>query len=363
MGFSHFFVDRPIFAARAVGDHLHRRRAVAAARCRSASIPKSCRRPSSVRAAYPGANPQVIAETVAAPLEQAINGVENMLYMSSQATSDGADDAHGDVRARHRPRQRAGAGAEPRLAGAAEAARGHAAARRDDREGVARPHAGRAPDLARQPLRHALPRATTRRCTCATSSRASTASARSQLFGAGDYAMRVWLDPDKVAALQPDRGRRRARDPRAERAGRGRRSSARRPRRTRADFQLADQHAGPARRRGGVRATSSSKTGERRRRSRVCATSRASSSARATTRCARCSTTSPRSRCRSSRRPAPTRSRSRTTSRETMDELEEGLPAGRRLRDRLRPDDVRAPVDRRRRAHAVRGARCSSCSW
>lgn len=42
-----------------------------------------------VNAAYPGANPKVIAETVATPLEQEINGVENMLYMFSQATSDG----------------------------------------------------------------------------------------------------------------------------------------------------------------------------------------------------------------------------------------------------------------------------------
>ena len=43
-----------------------------------------------VRAVYPGANPQVIATTVAAPLEQEINGVEGMLYMSSQAASDGS---------------------------------------------------------------------------------------------------------------------------------------------------------------------------------------------------------------------------------------------------------------------------------
>ena len=43
-----------------------------------------------VQAHYPGANPKVIAETVATPLEEQINGVEDMLYMFSQATSDGA---------------------------------------------------------------------------------------------------------------------------------------------------------------------------------------------------------------------------------------------------------------------------------
>jgi multidrug efflux pump len=42
-----------------------------------------------IRAAYPGANPKVIAETVAAPIEEAINGVEDMLYMGSQASTDG----------------------------------------------------------------------------------------------------------------------------------------------------------------------------------------------------------------------------------------------------------------------------------
>ena len=43
----------------------------------------------SVRAVYPGANPTVLAQTVGTPLEDAINGVENMLYMSSSSTADG----------------------------------------------------------------------------------------------------------------------------------------------------------------------------------------------------------------------------------------------------------------------------------
>ncbi|WP_312793975.1 multidrug efflux RND transporter permease subunit [Tianweitania sp.] len=88
MNISRFFVDRPVFAA--VLSVL----IVVAGLLGMRSLPISeypeVVPPSVVvRATYPGANPTVIAETVATPLEEQINGVEDMLYMSSQATSDG----------------------------------------------------------------------------------------------------------------------------------------------------------------------------------------------------------------------------------------------------------------------------------
>ncbi|MBF2713618.1 efflux RND transporter permease subunit [Agrobacterium vitis] len=88
MNISRFFVDRPVFAG--VLSVL----IVVAGLIGMRSLPISeypdVVPPSIVvRATYPGANPKVIAETVATPLEEQINGVEGMLYMSSQATSDG----------------------------------------------------------------------------------------------------------------------------------------------------------------------------------------------------------------------------------------------------------------------------------
>ncbi|MGW9231873.1 efflux RND transporter permease subunit [Pseudorhizobium sp. NPDC055634] len=88
MNISRFFVDRPVFAA--VLSIL----IVVAGLIGLRSLPISeypeVVPPSIVvRATYPGANPTVISETVATPLEEQINGVEDMLYMSSQATSDG----------------------------------------------------------------------------------------------------------------------------------------------------------------------------------------------------------------------------------------------------------------------------------
>ena len=88
MRFSRFFIDRPIFAA-VLSIVVFSPGRSRCSRSRSASTPRSCRRRSSCAPVYPGANPRVLAETVATPLEEQINGVENMLYMSSQATSDG----------------------------------------------------------------------------------------------------------------------------------------------------------------------------------------------------------------------------------------------------------------------------------
>jgi multidrug efflux pump len=88
MNLSRFFIDRPIFAG--VLSLLIFLAGLIAMRALPISEYPEVVPPSVVvRAQYPGANPKVIAETVATPLEESINGVEGMLYMGSQATTDG----------------------------------------------------------------------------------------------------------------------------------------------------------------------------------------------------------------------------------------------------------------------------------
>ena len=154
-----------------------------------------------MRAAYPGANPKVIAETVAAPLEQQMNGVEDMLYMFSQATSDGAltltitfalgtdlDNAQVQVQnrvAQALPRlpqdvQRIGVTTEKASPDFLLIAHLVSPDERYDMLYLSNYALLRVKDeLARLPGVGAV-----------------------QVFGAGEYSMRVWLDPNRLASRQ-----------------------------------------------------------------------------------------------------------------------------------------------------------------
>ena len=88
MNFSQFFIKRPIFAA-VLSLVILIAGGISLFQLPISEYPEVVPPTVVVRATFPGANPKVIGETVAAPLEQAITGVEHMLYMSSQSTADG----------------------------------------------------------------------------------------------------------------------------------------------------------------------------------------------------------------------------------------------------------------------------------
>ncbi|PNS07634.1 efflux RND transporter permease subunit [Solilutibacter silvestris] len=198
MDFSKFFIDRPIFAA-VLSIVIFAAGLIAMPLLPISEYPDVVPPSVVVRTVYPGANPKVIAETVATPLEEAINGVENMMYIKSVAGSDGvlvttvtfrpgtnADDAA--VRVQNRVSQA--------LARLPEDVR---------RQGVTTQKqsptflmvvhltspSGKYDTLylrnyARLHVKDALTRLP--------------GVGDAQIFGGGDYAMRAWLDPDKIAA-------------------------------------------------------------------------------------------------------------------------------------------------------------------
>jgi len=88
VNFPRFFIDRPIFAI-VLSVLMVIAGIVAFFQLPLSEYPAVTPPTVQVTASYPGANPKVIAETVAAPLEQAITGVEGMMYMSSQSATDG----------------------------------------------------------------------------------------------------------------------------------------------------------------------------------------------------------------------------------------------------------------------------------
>jgi multidrug efflux pump len=87
--FSHFFIDRPIFAS-VLSIVITLTGAVAVFTLPLAQYPPITPPSIIVMCTYPGASAQVVAESVAAPIEQQVNGVENMIYMSSQCANDGS---------------------------------------------------------------------------------------------------------------------------------------------------------------------------------------------------------------------------------------------------------------------------------
>jgi len=88
MNFSSFFITRPVFAG-TLSLLILILGAISLFQLPISEYPEVAPPTVIVTATYPGANPKTIAETVASPLEQTINGIENMLYMSSQSTANG----------------------------------------------------------------------------------------------------------------------------------------------------------------------------------------------------------------------------------------------------------------------------------
>jgi multidrug efflux pump len=198
MNFSHYFIKRPIFAG-VLSIAIFVMGLLAMFKLPIGEYPEVVPPTIVVKATYPGANPKTIAETVASPLEQAVNGVEGSIYMFSQATGDGVmtltvtfnlgtDIDKAQVQVQNRVSQ-----ALPKLP--------------EEVRNLGVTTTKQSPDLtmvvhlfspndrydkvyirnyATLQVKDVLARIP--------------GAGDVEVFGSGDYAMRVWLNPDKIAA-------------------------------------------------------------------------------------------------------------------------------------------------------------------
>ncbi|MDC7862684.1 multidrug efflux RND transporter permease subunit OqxB [Pantoea ananatis] len=198
MDFSRFFIDRPIFAA-VLSVLIFMTGLIAIPLLPISEYPDVVPPSVQVRAEYPGANPKAIADSVATPLEEAINGVENMMYMKSVAGSDGVlvttvtfrpgtDPDQAQVQVQNRVAQ-----AEARLP--------------EDVRRLGITTQKMSPTLTL--VVHLFSPENTydslylrNYATLKVKDELARLPGvgQIQIFGAGEYAMRVWLDPNKVAA-------------------------------------------------------------------------------------------------------------------------------------------------------------------
>jgi multidrug efflux pump len=200
MNFSKFFIQRPIFAA-VLSLMIVAAGAIALFQLPISEYPQVVPPTVVVRATYPGANPKVIAETVASPIEQQINGIEDMLYMFSQATSDGrmtltitfalgTDLDKAQVQVQNRVAQTL-----PRLP--AEVQRIGVVTEKSTPDFIMVVHLvspdERYDNLYLANYAHLRVKDELARIPGVGSA---------QVFGAGEYSMRIWLDPDRLASRQ-----------------------------------------------------------------------------------------------------------------------------------------------------------------
>ncbi|HCB38089.1 MAG TPA: multidrug efflux RND transporter permease subunit, partial [Gammaproteobacteria bacterium] len=199
MQFSRFFVDRPIFAS-VLSIIIFVLGLISIPLLPISEYPEVVPPSVQVTASYPGANPKTIAETVATPLEEAINGVEDMIYMKSVAGSDGTlvltvtfelgtDPDQAQVQVQNRVTQ-----ALPRLP---EDVRRQGVSTRKQSPSLMMAVHLLSPDdrfdatyirnYAVLHIRDELARLP--------------GVGEAGLFGSGDYAMRLWVDPQRAAAL------------------------------------------------------------------------------------------------------------------------------------------------------------------